>query len=406
MVRPMSSYADSKEQMVVEPYVMNSISIVKKIMIEFADSTGLSTAERSPRRYLWTDAFAVCNFLDLYRQTGDESWRQLALLLVDQVHDILGRHREDDSRTGWISGLSKEDARRHPTIGGLRIGKQMNERKPSEPYDDRLEWDRDGQYYHYLTKWMHALNRVSRTTGDSIFNLWAIELAKAAHSGFVHVLPDGSKRMYWKMSIDLSYPLVPSMGQHDPLDGLITYNQLQTTAAELSQTPPDLHSEVAHLTALCKGRIWATQDPLGVGGLLCDAYKIVQLIMKDCFTDTELLTDLLESSLWGLDAFMRSRSLDLPANHRLAFRELGLAIGLHAAERMDGSMAEKPAEFSGNHQAYSQMDRFQRYTPLSETIEKFWLDSQNRKTQSWTEHLDINSVMLATSLAPEGYLKL
>jgi hypothetical protein len=128
--------------------------------------------------------------------------------------------------------------------------------------------------------------------------------------------------------------------------------------------------------------------------------------MKEFFMDTELLTDLLESSLWGLDAFMRSRSLDLPANHRLAFRELGLAIGLHAAERMNGSMAEKPDEFSGNHQAYSQMDRFERYTPLSETIEGFWLDSQNRKTQSWTEHLDINSVMLATSLAPEGYLKL
>lgn len=36
--------------------------------------------------------------------------------------------------------------------------------------------------------------------------------------------------MYWKMSIDLSSPLVPSMGQHDPLDGLITYLQLQATA--------------------------------------------------------------------------------------------------------------------------------------------------------------------------------
>jgi hypothetical protein len=74
---------------------------------------------------------------------------------------------------------------------------------------------------------MHALNRLSRITENPVFNLWAIELAKAAHRGFVHVLPDGSKRMYWKMSIDLSYPLVPLMGQHDPLDGWITYNQLQ-----------------------------------------------------------------------------------------------------------------------------------------------------------------------------------
>jgi hypothetical protein len=385
---------------------MNSISIVKKIMIEFADSTGLSKEEKSPRRYLWTDAFALCNFLELYRKTGDESWRQLALHLVDQVHDILGRHREEDSRTGWISGLTEKEGRQHPTVGGLRIGKQMNERKPAEPYDDRLEWDRDGQYYHYLTKWMHALNRVSQSTGNSIFNLWAIELAKAAHSGFVHVMPDGSKWMYWKMSINLSYPLVPPTGQHDPLDGLVTYNQLQATAAELSEAPPDLSSEIADLTTLCKGRSWATEDPLGIGGLLCDAYKIVQLIVKERFTDTELVADLLESSLRGLGAFMESPSLSLPAAYRLAFRELGLAIGLHAVKRMDGSMAEKADEFSGNHPAFSQMNRFQRYTALSETIERFWLDSRNRKTQSWTEHLDINSVMLATSLAPEGYLKL
>jgi len=40
-----------------------NISIGKGIMTEFSDSTGLSTVEKSPRRYLWTDAFAVCNFL-------------------------------------------------------------------------------------------------------------------------------------------------------------------------------------------------------------------------------------------------------------------------------------------------------------------------------------------------------
>ena len=108
----------------------------------------------------------MCNFLELHRQTGDEEYKDLALRLVDQVHHVLGRHREDDTRTGWISGLSEEEGRRHPTAGGLRIGKGMNERNPREPYDERLEWDRDGQYYHYLTKWMHALNRVSRVTGN------------------------------------------------------------------------------------------------------------------------------------------------------------------------------------------------------------------------------------------------
>jgi hypothetical protein len=43
---------------------------------------------------------------------------------------------------------------------------------------------------------------------------------------------------------------------------------------------------------------------------------------------------------------------------------------------------------------------------LGEAIEKFWLDPQNRTAESWTGHQDINSVMLATSLAPDGFLKL
>jgi len=45
-----------------------------------------------------------------------------------------------------------------------------------------------------------------------------------------------------------------------------------------------------------------------------------------------------------------------------------------------------------------------RYTPLSEIIEKFWLERKNREASSWIQHRDINMVMLATSLAPDGYL--
>ncbi|RZB37122.1 MAG: hypothetical protein SRB2_01626 [Desulfobacteraceae bacterium Eth-SRB2] len=130
----------------------------------------------------------------------------------------------------------------------------------------------------------------------------AIELAKAAHAGFVHILNSGSKGMYWKMSIDLSYPLVPSMGHHDPLDGFITYNQIQATAVEISDTSgPGLDSEIADIELLCKGRNWVTNDPLGLGGLLCNAYTILQLIVQDRFTGTGLLQDLLESSPASLD---------------------------------------------------------------------------------------------------------
>src|SRR5512139_177224 len=114
---------------------------VREIMLDFVERTGFSPADNSQERYLWTAAFAVCNFLGLYIQTRDERYRCLALDLVAQVHEVLGRHRQDDERTGWISGLSEEEGRRHPTAGGLRIGKKLNERRPSELFDERLEWD-------------------------------------------------------------------------------------------------------------------------------------------------------------------------------------------------------------------------------------------------------------------------
>lgn len=57
------------------------------------------TSPRPSQRYLWTDAFAVCNFLGLARATGEARYSDLALQLVDQVHHVLGRHRADDRRT-------------------------------------------------------------------------------------------------------------------------------------------------------------------------------------------------------------------------------------------------------------------------------------------------------------------
>ena len=104
--------------------------------------------------------------------------------------------------------------------------------------------------------------------------------------------------------------------------------------------------------------------------------------------------------------FLLDRFLSFPAEYRLPFREFGMAIGLHAVERIEGLMGEKPNVFSKNHPVCSQIKYLRRFIPLGEPIEKIWLDPQNRRAETWTEHQDINSVMLATSLAPDGYLKL
>jgi hypothetical protein len=383
------------------------IALVKGIMQDFARLTGIEPASDHPRRYLWTDAFAVCNYLELFSHTGDEKYLDLGLRLVDQVHHTLGRHRDDDPRRHWISGLDEHEGEKHPTKSGLRIGKQLNERKANEPPDERLEWDQDGQYYHYLTKWMHALNCVSQTTGDPTYLGWAIELAKAAHKGFTYTPPfGGQKRMYWKMSIDLTYPLVTSMGQHDPLDGFVTYNELQAAATSdfKESSLPDLKYEIAEMAGICRGMgtNLATSDPLGTGGLLSDASRIAQL-MDQGFNFSNLLEIVLDSAYLGLESFARSETLEYPAEYRLAFREFGISIGLSGVENLQKWIEETPDQF---RQLRPKVEALMGYIPLKEKIEQFWMDDKNREAVTWVEHSEINMVMLATSLAPYGFLRI
>ena len=227
-------------------------------MDDFAEATGVS-GQAKPRRYLWTDAFAVCNFLGLARQTGDGRYLRFAEVLVDQVHHVLGRHRADDFRRGWISGLPNDEGERHPTLGGLRIGKPLNDRGPHERADSRLEWERDGQYFHYLTRWMHALHRMSQETGDGRYQRWAAELAVAAHDAFTYApVRGGPRRLVWKMSIDLTHPLISTMGQHDPLDGLITFLELQPAGYGIDGGA-DLTAAIAEMTKMCALGQWATR---------------------------------------------------------------------------------------------------------------------------------------------------
>ena len=387
----------------------DTLDTVKTIMTEFSKRTCIERETCTPVRYLWTDAFAVCNFLELFHQTGKESYKEEALKLVDQVHHVLGKHRSDDTRSGWISGLAEEEGELHPTIGGLRIGKKQNERKENEPQDERLEWEQDGQYFHYLTKWMHALNLVSEATGDPKYNRWALELAQTAYDKFTYTTHAGTERMVWKMSIDLSYPLVSSMGQHDALDGYITCLELSSTASNYTDTPDELHidAELAGLFQMSQSVSWDTDDPLGIGGLLSDACILTQLIISAGMEHlSEMLSKFLRHSLRGIELFLRTDILKYPAEYRLAFRELGLSIGLHGVEKMQRLLREHATSFHNDALLRSQLQALESYLPLCKFIEDFWLESENQKSSTWTEHLDINSVMLATSLDTDGYLTL
>ncbi len=375
-----------------------------KVMMRFAERTGL-TSDLPKQRYLWTDAFAVCNFLGLAQATGEERYTNLALRLVNQVHHVLGSYRADDSRTGWISGLSEQEGETHPTRGGLRIGKALPERGVSEPVDEQLEWRQDGQYFHYLTKWMHALDQVSRWTRQPHFNTWARELAEVAHDAFTHTDQSG-RRMVWKMSTDLSRPLVPSMGHHDPLDGFITCIQLQTTKSKLAGTAnePSLKKAALDFATMIEGQDWATADPLGLGGLLMDAARVAQLMHLGAFAGGDLLEALLVAALQGLSHYARQDDLRHPASQRLAFRELGLAIGLSAIELIDKETEKEHRHFSRSAEIHERIEALRPYVTLGSAIKSFWLDPKHREARTWSEHRDINEVMLATSLLPAGFL--
>jgi hypothetical protein len=364
-------------------------------MLEFVERTGVGTGARG-RRYLWTDAFAVCNLFALDRA-------DLALALIDDVHHVLGRQRQDQGQSGWLSGLSEAEGEAHPTRGGLRIGKPLPERRPGEPFDEELEWERDGQYFHYLTRWMHALEQASGHTGDERFNLWARELAEAAFAGFAYTDRAGGRpRLAWKMSCDLTRPLVASMGHHDPLDGFITCVELQRSGA----SGPSLDPELEGFASMLEGVDWATSDALGIGGLLMDACRVEQLTGRSAIGSDALLAALLLAALEGTRHRALRSDPHAPASRRLAFRELGLAIGFAGLERMGRTVDAEPERFAHRSEIVALLGALGRHASVAAAIEAFWSAPEHRLGPTYLGHRDINDVMLATLLLPDGVLVL
>jgi len=318
-------------------------------MVRFLQETGVQ-GSHPPDRYLWTDAYAVCNLLGLYESTQNKQYLNSALRLISQVHEILGKYHPDDPRTGWLGSGD------HPTINGLRIGKTQTERPEKEKLKQSKEWDRDGQYFHYNMRWIHSLIRTYRVTQQPIYLMYATDLAHAS-TKFCH-----GNSIYWKMSTDLSYPLVRYMGKHDPLDGYLTFSQL----LQIQETPTILDFQ-SKFREMISSIDLETTDPLGLGGLMCDLFR-----MRLMNLNGSLSNEIRAGIRWGID--------HVSITHDLAFRELGLAIGIAALDESDLT---------------------RELVAVREQINKYWQTKSN-----FTEHRQINTVMLATSLKPTGFLKL
>ncbi|KAI9373430.1 hypothetical protein BJX61DRAFT_533187 [Aspergillus egyptiacus] len=271
-------------------------------------------------RYLWTDAFGLLNLLTLHTETNRSSsseaetkaevkshYLTLAARLIDAVHDTLGCTRDGTAR---LPGASDEN----PLGGGLRIGKI-----------DADGPDGDGQYHHYLTLWMFALNRMSMASGDARYNRLAVSLAKAIHAPFFvnRGASSSPPRMVWKMDTTLSRVLVGSEGNLDPIDGFVVMRILQAGARRFGEQEEEvLKEEIADYRRVMerKGEHFVSSDPLDLGMTLWTAHWVVEeewaaRLVDRCY---EQIYDLFETD----------RYLDRSVKRRLAFREFGTALGM------------------------------------------------------------------------------
>jgi hypothetical protein len=155
---------------------------------------------------------------------------------------------------------------------------------------------------------------------------------------------------------------------------------------------------------MIRARELATPDPLAIGGLLVDAYRLARLTALGKITEAPLVDALLGAALEGLFAHTARYDYEAPPSERLAFRELGLAIGLGAVELIEAEVDAAPACFAACSNIRTRISGLSRYAPLGAASEFFWRRAEHRCEPSWQGHLDINEVMLATCLAPEGYL--
>jgi len=158
-----------------------------------------------------------------------------------------------------------------------------------------------------------------------------------------------------------------------------------------------LTAAITSISSLCRSKGWGTSDPLGIGGLLFDACRLSQL--PPWPDDHRLFEEITNACEHGVRAFLASRFLTRPASQRLAFRELGLAIGLKAVRTI-----LEPGKYAMKMDARLPKGWHLQYQSLAEEVISAWLPCAQAPDELWHAHQDINDVMLATALIPNTFL--
>ncbi|KAL2270435.1 hypothetical protein VTJ83DRAFT_2619 [Remersonia thermophila] len=324
-------------------------------------------------RYLWTDAFGVVNFVTLSRQaspslpSSSDVYLALAKRLVHAVHDTLGRTRDGASRLPRATD-------QEPLKGGLRIG------KPAAAGPDA-----DGQYHHYLTLWMFALNRLAVAARDRRYNDLAVQLARAVHPHFLVRGGGGPPTsMVWKVSTDLDEVLVPSEGALDAVTGYVVFRLLQRTAARLgggeqgSRAGGDdgvLSSEINDYKHLMEhgGRLRprASRDPLDLGMGLWTCHWAPREPWAAAMAEAGLA-----SARSVMDETRGVVARD--PSRRLSFRELGACMGLRCVVGPGDALKER-----------------------ADAVVDFWRRHLDETTEE--DLRPISKVMLAAAMVPGAW---
>lgn len=142
---------------------------------------------------------------------------------------------------------------------------------------------------------------------------------------------------------------------------------------------------------------------------VCQLYILQKQIGSSDHHRTNLYDEVREVTLIGLKSFVQSHDLDRPSDERIPFRELGLALGLRAVERMLAEESELPNS-GPSHSSPSAIQLpplkgLLAFLPLADRIESCWLDPEHQSTRSWSDHLDMNEIMLASALNPSCWLQ-
>ncbi|KAK3279286.1 hypothetical protein CYMTET_12825 [Cymbomonas tetramitiformis] len=262
------------------------------------------------RRYLWTDAFGVLNYVTLARLACDAPARRAAYLasahaLIVSVHTTLGNERVET--TGWFP-MTKADhgdaLKPMFQYKGLRIGK-LHAREMS---DTGMKYD--GMYWHYLDTWLFALARYATESKDDTVLQQANMLIHDVHPAFFR--PRAG--MLWKVNVDLS-PIAGgeyAVNMDDTLGAWLVYNIVAIAAGhrpgivqvskEIDETGRVLDDNF--MTLRTREPTW---DPLSFG---MQAWKLQWLgPWADAMRDTFYSGSNITNSLSALDV---SKGMQLP----------------------------------------------------------------------------------------------